>query len=417
MMLFRRHRKKQTDFTRQRKLHFNHILISILISLKHSLTLEIDDFLQKLDIDGDIDSYTKQAYSTSRQKLLPSAFIELNDIALEEIYSNDFKTFKGYRLVAVDGSTIELPNTQKLKDKYGVFSRNNANYPAGRICVTYDVLNKVILNGKIFSYNESENVAAKELVPAVYKSNDKDIFIFDRGFASVKMIVLLNKLGRKYIFRVQRGFLKEVNDFRKGLEDDQTLSIDITERRIKTNRIHDLEGPVKFDLRAVRIKLESEDEILVTNLSENKMSLEELGQLYNSRWGIETNYNYFKNVLELENFTGDTDTAVQQDFYATIYITNLASIMITDEQAEYEKNNKGNEKKHSYKINTSIAMGYLKKHLLHVLLQENPKKALKLYKKFIKKLAKQVIPIRANRKFARPLKHKPKYGRTNKKIL
>ena len=108
---------------------------------------------------------------------------------------------------------------------------------------------------------------------------------------------------------------------------------------------------------------------------------------------------------------------MQQDFYATIYITNLASIIIADAQKEYEKNNKGNEKQNSCKINTSIAMGYLKKYLLHVLLQENPDKAAKLYKKFIEKLSKHIIPIRLNRQFARPLKHKPKYGRTNKKIL
>jgi hypothetical protein len=109
MMMFRKHRSKPSDFTRQRKLGFKEILVSVLINMKHTLSLEIDNFLKKLNVDEAL-VYTKQAYSKARQKLLPSAFIELNDIVLEEVYSNSFKTFKGFRLIAVDGSSIELPN-------------------------------------------------------------------------------------------------------------------------------------------------------------------------------------------------------------------------------------------------------------------------------------------------------------------
>lgn len=62
-------------------------------------------------------------------------------------------------------------------------------------------------------------------------------------------------------------------------------------------------------------------------------------------------------------------------------------------------------------------MAYLKNDLLHVLLEDDSEKAKKSYEKFIKKLSKQVVPIRENRKFERPTRHKPKFGRTNKKVL
>ena len=96
------------------------MLVSILINLKRSLAVEIDSFINKLDVDDDME-YTKQAYSKARQNLKPSAFVELNDIILEETYNNDFKTFEGYRLIAIDGSTVELPNTKEMREKYGVF--------------------------------------------------------------------------------------------------------------------------------------------------------------------------------------------------------------------------------------------------------------------------------------------------------
>ncbi|MGE4283013.1 MAG: hypothetical protein AB7G87_04755 [Clostridia bacterium] len=104
--------------------------------------------------------------------------------------------------------------------------------------------------------------------------------------------------------------MKEVNQSTNSSDSDKTITIDIIKRRLATNRIKDIDEPISFKLRCVRIKLEAEDEILITNLTLEEMGLEELKFLYNKRWGIETNYNLLKNVLELENFTGDTDRAI-----------------------------------------------------------------------------------------------------------
>jgi len=410
------YREKPTDFTRQRKIGFKGILISILISTKLTLAAEVDNLLKKLGADPD-EEYTKQAYSKARQKLKAEAFIALNDMIVEEMYADAFKTFKNYRLIAADGSTGELPNTPELKKLYGVYSEKTNNYPAARVCVLYDVLNEVILNGKLFSYNESEQSVVYELIPKTHNTVYQDLLLLDRGFPSVKLILLLNSSDKKFVMRVSRSFLKEVNEFSAGSDSDKTLAINITKRRLATHRIVGVDEPVNFTLRCVRIKLETEDEILITNLTPEEMSLEELKWLYNKRWGIETSYNLLKNALEFENFTGDTDRALQQDFFATICISNLASIMVADAQEEYEKSHEGKQTKLEYKINKRMAISYLKNELLHVLLQDSPAKAQKLYQKFVKKLSKQVVPIRNDRKFARPLSHKPKYGRTNKRLF
>lgn len=416
MVMSTEHREKPVDFTRQRKIGFAGILLSVLLNRKRTLAVEVDDFIKKLNANPDMD-YTKQAYSKARQKLKPSAFTALNDVILEETYEDNYKTFKNYRLIAVDGSTGELPNTEELRRVYGVYSEEKSNYPVARVCLLYDVLNEVILNGKLFTYSESEQAAAYELVQNVYDAGSKDLFLLDRGFPSVRLITLLNGLGKKFVMRVSKSFLKEVNDFTASSDYDKTILINITKQRIATNGIKDIHEPVSFTLRCVRIKLETEDEILITNLTPEEMSIEELKWLYGKRWGIETNYNLVKNPLEFENFTGDTDRALQQDFYATIYISNLASIMIADAQEEYDITHAQKELKHEYKINKRIAISYLKNDLLHALLQDNPTKATKLYEKFVKKLSKHVVPIRDGRRFERPLGHKPKYGRTNKRVF
>lgn len=416
MMALKKFKLKETAFTRKRKIGFKGILVFILLNLKHSLTIEIDKFLENLGVENKF-GYTKQAFSKARQLIDPAAFADLNKITLEHIYNNKFKTFKGYRVVAVDGSTVQLPNTQEMTEKYGVFSKEKCSYPAGRICLTYDVLNEAVINGRLAPYDVSEQTIAMELIPEMYKSSAQDLLLFDRGFPSVQMIVLLNKLKKKYLFRVSRSFLKEINEFSKGSETDANLNIEITKQRIARNKIKGIQEAVSLGLRCVRIDLESEEEILITNLSVEEMSISELAELYNMRWGIETNYNLMKNVLELENFTGKSDIAVQQDFYATIYIVNIASILIADAQENYETSKKGKGKKYDYKINKRLAMGYLKSDLLNIVLEEDDKKADKLYERFIEKLSKHVVPIRPGRKFKRAIWHRPKFGLTNKKVM
>lgn len=83
MKISAEYKDNPNDFTRQRKIGFEGILVSILINLKRSLTIEIDNFIEKLNVDNALE-YTKQAYSKARQKLKPSAIIELNHIILEE---------------------------------------------------------------------------------------------------------------------------------------------------------------------------------------------------------------------------------------------------------------------------------------------------------------------------------------------
>lgn len=70
--------------------------------------------------------------------------------------------------------------------------------------------------------------------------------------------------------------------------------------------------------------------------------------LYFKRWPIETKYNTMKNKLEIENFSGRTLISVQQDFYATMYISNLVAITKIMSDEEIKKWTKDKELKYEY---------------------------------------------------------------------
>jgi len=49
--------------------------------------------------------------------------------------------------------------------------------------------------------------------------------------------------------------------------------------------------------------------------------------LYHRCWGVEEGYKREKYRLEIENFSGLTAQAIQQDFYAKILVMNLIAIL------------------------------------------------------------------------------------------
>lgn len=406
--------KKRNSFTRKRKLGFKNIVVGILTSAKRSLSIELDRLISKIDTDGYVE-YSKQAYSKARQNLKPEVFLDLNKTVLKDIYGKEYKTYKGYRVSAIDGSVIALPNTEYMKKKYGVYNENKAEYPAGKMSVRYDVLNKVILDQDIVGYKESERKSADKFIGNIEKG-EKELVILDRGYLSVKLLKEMQEKEIKYIFRVSKSFLKEVNEFTQSKEIDKDIVIEIDPTRISHNEIAKVKEKTILYVRCARIYLENTEEILITNLEREEITVKDLKYLYKKRWEIETNYNTMKNVLELENYTGETDIAVKQDFYATILLINISAILVREAQEEVDKKKK--KSKYKYKININVAVGIFKKELIDILLEEKKEIAEKRYNRLIKKISKYIQPIREGRRYDRPLNHVTRYGgRTNKRAL
>ncbi|MGB3915941.1 MAG: transposase [Thiothrix litoralis] len=92
--------------------------------------------------------------------------------------------------------------------------------------------------------------------------------------------------------------------------------------------------PKTLRVRFVRVRLDTgEWKVLVTSLLDEQLyPTATFKALYHLRWGIETFYGILKTRLELENFSGISVESVKQDFYATLYLTGLESILTADEQ-------------------------------------------------------------------------------------
>ena len=127
--------------------------------------------------------------------------------------------------------------------------------------------------------------------------------------------------------------------------------------------------PDRLTVRFVRVLLDTgEYEVLVTSLlDEIEYPVSDFKEIYWLRWGVENFYGLAKTQLQLENFTGRTVESIKQDFYATIYITGLESILT--EKAEEELSQRIT--KHEYHVNKMVSFNVIKNQVIDLLYYES----------------------------------------------
>ena len=135
-----------------------------------------------------------------------------------------------------------------------------------------------------------------------------------------------------------------------------------------------------------------ETEKLITNIYDESFTTNDFKKLYFKRWGIETKYSQLKSRYELENFSGCLPIAIEQDFYANIYLSNML-VLAKDEANEKVKKEKKNLK-YEYKVNMNIFIGKMIPMLVCVFLEEDSDKRGKMYVKVMKSIEKNIVPIR-----------------------
>ncbi len=97
------------DFSRNRKLNFSEMIRLLLSMGGNSLGNELMECFSY-----DVDAPTASAFVQQRNKILPAAFESLMHRFTESFPS--YKTFDGYRLLAVDGSSLAIANNPKDED-------------------------------------------------------------------------------------------------------------------------------------------------------------------------------------------------------------------------------------------------------------------------------------------------------------
>lgn len=393
-------------FSRNRKLPAEELL-KLLISMNGgSLAKELHD--------AGI-SVTPSAFSQRRKQLPPF----LMEHILERFNDGcrDVKKYRGYRVLAVDGTAVNIPRNPKAKS----FMQSEANpkgYNQLHANPLYDVLNKTYVHCVVQPQPKQDEIGALLFMLQWYDFKEKTLIVADRGYESYNLFATLQeKPNVDFLIRVKQNktAMREVAKL-PMTELDRDISFTITTTQRKEDKQNDYillqvhkyndrtysgntrnarwdhPSPYPMKLRIVRFLLPSgEYETIATSLPRS-ISAQEIKAIYHSRWGIETAFRELKYSLGLVNLHGKSDEFATQEIYAAMIMSNFCSRIAGDIALKSDKN-----LVYAYAVNMKMAV-YLCKDFFRTEHADS--------KKLIADIMKHTVPIRPGRSDQRNLKPK-----------
>ena len=359
------------DNTRDRKFPFKKMISSILAFRGGTLNREIMDFF---GLDPNIG--TSSAFIQQRSKILPEAFDTLFRYFASKV--DEGKSFHGLRLLAVDGSDLQIAANPNDPDSYYPGANGQKAYNLLHINAMYDLLQHTYTDAVIQkSRNSDESGALTDMVDR--SGIERALLLADRNYESYNNLAHIQEKGWFFLIRIKdntagivSGLIlpdkdeydvpfhihltrKQTNSIKELLKDKNHYKLVTATQRFdylpQTSRKHDPTVFYDLSFRIVRFPIsDTMCETIITNLNAEQYPLTEIKRLYAMRWGIETSFRDLKHTLGLLHLHAKKVEFILQEIFAKLTMYNFCEL-ITQSVVIQQK-----QKKYTYKVNFSDAV-------------------------------------------------------------
>ena len=303
---------------------------------------------------------TPSAFSHARQKLKPEVFIHLNEVVCEDFYQlygadSEVKTWRGRRVLGYDGTYLNLPDTQDLRQRFSVQRNQHKSSCVQALAgVLYDLRNDLGLAATLAKVQAEKNLLINELWSATCRG---DLLVMDRNFADYAVIGWAVKTGRHVLIRCPSQTFSLVNDFWEAEQSEALVTLSVPQSATTKEYVRQHQLPEQIRVRLLKFTLETgETEVLLTTLvDQRRYPTAEFQQVYGWRWCQETYYDRVKNIFEVERFSGLSETAIRQDFHGVIFLATLESVLVKRPQAELEKRDLERGNRRPAQVNRAVS--------------------------------------------------------------
>jgi hypothetical protein len=284
------------------------------------------------------------------------------------------RRWHGHRLLGVDSSLVRLPSHPAVGEKFGWVQCANhrglqERYPQGRVSVLYDLLNQIGLEGRLVGSTVAETELAHQHLAAVQPN---DVLINDRGYTGYGWLAAVRAAQAHVIGRASRGSFAAVQRLFERNEADVSVEVTLAAPQDVKAECRLRGWPLELTVRLVTVRLSTgELEVLVTSLlDETAYPTADFGTVYWQRWGHETYYGRLKGRLDLEHCSGQTVEAVEQDFHATILLSNVESVVTGPAQNQLVERTA--QRAQPAQVNRAISLHAIKYRLIDLLTSRMP---------------------------------------------
>ncbi len=366
-------RNPEKDFTRNRKLPFRKV-ISFLLSMEGgTLATEMLNHLGCTPETASVSAFVQQ-----RGKINPAAFPSLFDLFVRSTDSK--KLYKGLRLIAADGSELQIPTNPGDADSYYPGSNGQSAYNLLHLTAMYDLLQRTYTDANLLGKKKANERGV--LCTMVDRSKiENALLIADRGYENYNLMAHIQEKGWFYLIRIQdvvnsRGIAAGL-DLPNSEEFDLFVDLSLTTKQtsevkllcknrnqyktLRTHRDFDFlpmknhkHDPLifyKLPFRIVRFKIAKDSyETVVTNLNAKSFPPRELKKLYNMRWGIETSFRELKYTVGLLHFHAKKVEYIYQEVFARLIMYNFTELVTSPVIIQKA------DAKYAYKANFTVAV-------------------------------------------------------------
>jgi hypothetical protein len=260
----------------------------------------------------------KSGISQARTRLGWEPVKALHDEIVQPIAQEKTKGawLRTWRLVSLDGSTLDIADTQENRDAYGYpgASRGKSAFPQVRFVSLVENGTHVLFGSHMGPYSMGEITLAKSVVKNLTPGM---LCLADRCFPGFELWEQARGTGADLLWRGKKNLkLPRLNNFADG----SYLSVmypSLRDRRNKTNGV---------EVRVIEYVLEDVPNSepfyrLITNIIDSeKAPAHELAALFHERWEIETALDELKTHLRGSQIVlrSKTPELVKQEFYGLL---------------------------------------------------------------------------------------------------
>jgi hypothetical protein len=224
--------------------------------------------------------------------------------------------YRQWRLVSLDGSTLDVADTAENEAVYGRpgASRGSSAFPKIRFVALLENGTHVLWAARMANYATDELTLAEKVVPALQKGM---LCLADRFFPSYKLWQKANKTGADLLWRTRQNARLDVD---RRLPDGSYLSRIYASTSDRRNQRKGVVVRV-IDYRLKDVKdAEPIYRLITTILDSAQAPAKELAALYHERWEIETALDELKTHLRGAQIVlrSKTPELVEQEFFGLL---------------------------------------------------------------------------------------------------
>jgi len=238
--------------------------------------------------------------------------------------------YRHWRLVSVDGSTMDVADNQDNEKAFGrpAASRGSSAYPQVRFVSLVENGTHVLFGTRLGGYHEGEITLAHKVLPSLKKGM---LCLGDRNFFGFDLWKKARATGADLLWRVKKNLRLPCEE---RLSDGSYLSTIYRSDKDRRRGIHGVRVRViEYTLEGV-VDAEPIYRLVTSILDPDQAPAKELAALYHERWEIETALDELKTHLRGSKIVlrSKTPDLVRQEFYG-LMMTHFAVRGIMHEAA------------------------------------------------------------------------------------